>query len=232
MPDALSLLNMDDAHHLECLAWAVYDGTLLVGGWTKLPGDHPWCMVLAGLYKHIYRGCDDVAHCPPHTLGSWDCQERIEALCRGAGSAPHKVARGEHPSPGGSPEAALYTAPRHQPRGIEMDTPTAHPPVCLRGLTVEQPHPPVCLQGATVEQPHPPTPTPCPNWPRQLTSHPMPGPATLVGEWPGPPSMMKMHEMMTSKPHTPVCRIIQREDDGCGELVDGRMEALRGSPGW
>ena len=30
-PDTLGLLNMDDAHHLECLTWAVYDGTLLVG---------------------------------------------------------------------------------------------------------------------------------------------------------------------------------------------------------
>ena len=29
MPDALSLLNPNDAHHLECLAWAVYDGALL-----------------------------------------------------------------------------------------------------------------------------------------------------------------------------------------------------------
>ena len=31
MPDALSLLNINDARHLECLAWAVYDGALLVG---------------------------------------------------------------------------------------------------------------------------------------------------------------------------------------------------------
>ena len=40
-------------------------------------------MVLAGLYKHIYRGCKDAAHCLPHTLPSWDYQERIEALHRG-----------------------------------------------------------------------------------------------------------------------------------------------------
>ena len=33
-----------------------------------------------GLYKHIYRGCDDAAHCLPHTLASWDCQERTKAL--------------------------------------------------------------------------------------------------------------------------------------------------------
>ena len=83
MPDALPLLNVNDVCHLECLVWAVYDGALLVGGQPKLPGDRPWCMVLAGLYKHIYRGRDEAAHCPPHMLGSWDCQERIEALCRG-----------------------------------------------------------------------------------------------------------------------------------------------------
>ena len=39
-------------------------------------------MVLAGLYKRIYRGQEDVAHCPPHMLASWDCQERVEALQR------------------------------------------------------------------------------------------------------------------------------------------------------
>ena len=33
-------------------------------------------------------------------------------------------------------------------------------------------------------------------------------------------------------PHTPVCRIVWREDDGCGELVDGRVESSRESPGW
>ena len=32
-------------------------------------------------------------------------------------------------------------------------------------------------------------------------------------------------------PHTPVHCIVQREDDGHRELVDGRMESLRGSPG-
>ena len=86
MPD--TLLNMDHLEHLECLTWAVYDSALLVGVQPNFPGNHPWCTVLAGLHKHIYRDCDDVAHCPPHTLGSWDCQERIEALHRGGGLSP------------------------------------------------------------------------------------------------------------------------------------------------
>ena len=80
--DALSLLNVNDAHHLERLAWAVYDGALLVGEQPELPGNHPWCTVLAGLYRHIYRGHEDMAHCLPYTLASWDCQKRVEVLCQ------------------------------------------------------------------------------------------------------------------------------------------------------
>ena len=32
--------------------------------------------------------------------------------------------------------------------------------------------------------------------------------------------------------HTPVHCVVWREDDGCGEAVDIRMESSRGSPGW
>ena len=52
--------------------------------------------MLAGLYRHIYQGCDDVAHCLPDTLASWDCQERTEALHRegklGSAWSGHKIA--------------------------------------------------------------------------------------------------------------------------------------------
>ena len=75
MPDTLALLNVNDIHHLEYLAWAVYDGALLVGPQPKLLGDCSWCTVLAGLHQHIYRGRDDAAHCPSQMLGSRDCQE-------------------------------------------------------------------------------------------------------------------------------------------------------------
>ena len=80
VPDTLALLNVDDVCHLEHLTWVVYDGALLVGPWPKLLGNCSWCTVLARLHQHIYRGHDDMAHCPPQTLGSWDCQEWIEAL--------------------------------------------------------------------------------------------------------------------------------------------------------
>ena len=80
VPDALALLNVNDVCHLEHLAWVVYDGILMVGPWPKLSSDHSWCTLLAGLHQHIYRGHHDAAHCLPQTLGSWDCQEQIEAL--------------------------------------------------------------------------------------------------------------------------------------------------------
>ena len=55
MPDALSLLNVNDARHLECLVWAVYNRALFVGGQPELPGDHPWCMVLANCFLLVLQ---------------------------------------------------------------------------------------------------------------------------------------------------------------------------------
>ena len=85
VPDALALLNTEDARHLECLAWAIYNGTLLVGLQLELSGTRPWHTVLVGLQRHIYRGRDDAAHCPPRTLGSWDYEEWVQALHRVGG---------------------------------------------------------------------------------------------------------------------------------------------------
>ena len=94
MPDALSLLNLNDACHLEPLTWVLYDGTLLVGRQPELPEDCQWCTMLAGTFKHIYRGHDDAAYCPPYTLASGDCQQRTEVLHQegrwGAAQSGHK----------------------------------------------------------------------------------------------------------------------------------------------
>ena len=80
MPDALSLINVTDVHHLECVVWAVYDGAFIMGWRPALVGNLPWCTVLASLSKHIYRGHEEAAHCLPFTLASWDCKERLEVL--------------------------------------------------------------------------------------------------------------------------------------------------------
>ena len=99
VPDAQSMLNVNDTCHLERLTWAVYDRALLVGKRPELSGNHPWCTVLAGLYKHIYRGRNDAAHCLPYTLASWDCQERTEVLRRKGklGSARNGQQRASRP---------------------------------------------------------------------------------------------------------------------------------------
>ena len=80
MPDTLSLINVNDVCHLEHLAWAISNGALVMGRRSELAGNLPWWAVLASFYKHIYRGCEEVAHCLPCTLASWDCKERVEAL--------------------------------------------------------------------------------------------------------------------------------------------------------
>ena len=81
MPDAMPLVNVNDTRHLECLAWAVYDRALHVGSCPELPGECQSCTMLAGIFKHIYKGCNKTAHCPPYTLASWDCQLRTEVVC-------------------------------------------------------------------------------------------------------------------------------------------------------
>ena len=80
VPDALSLLNINNACHLKCLTWVVYDGALLVGRQPELLGDHQWCTILVGTFKHIFRGHNDMAHCLLYKLASWDCQDRTEVF--------------------------------------------------------------------------------------------------------------------------------------------------------
>ena len=122
VPDALSLLNVNDACHLERLMWAVYDGALLVRGQQELPGNHPWCTVLASLYRHIYQGHKDCGPLPAIHAGT--ARRGLRCCVEEAASAPHGVASGEHPGP------ALNTAPRHWPWGIGMDAPVAHHLAC------------------------------------------------------------------------------------------------------
>ena len=79
MPDTLPIVNLKHTCHLECLAWAVYNRALHVRSHPELL-EHQWYTVLAGIFKHIYKGHDETAHCPPYTLASWDCQQRTEVV--------------------------------------------------------------------------------------------------------------------------------------------------------
>ena len=81
MPDALPLVNLKDTRHLKHLTWAVYNGALHVGSHPGLLGEHQWYTVLAGIFKHIYKGHNETAHCLPYTLVLWDCKQRTEVVC-------------------------------------------------------------------------------------------------------------------------------------------------------
>ena len=181
------MLNVNDACHLEHLMWAVYDGVLLVGVWPKLPGNCQWCTVLASLYKHIYRGHDDVAHCLPYTLASWDCQERTEVLHRERrlGSVWSGQRRASRPRRRSRSSSRCHSQTPAQGgwSGHSCSSPSNMPSSCHRG------------------GPSSPNANTMPSWPWLSMSRPMPGPAALVGEWPGPPSMRRMPWRMTSKPH-------------------------------
>ena len=107
-------------------------------------------------------------HWPPGTA-----RRGLRCCIEGAGSAPHWVASGEHPGPGGDPGAALNAAPRHWPRGIGMDAPMAHPLAHHQGTNVGQPYPLMS--------------TPCPSWLRLSTFHPCPVQPLLQGNGPGLP---------------------------------------------
>ena len=143
----------------------------------------------------------------------------MKCCIEGAGSAPHEVARGEHPGPGGDPGAALNATPRHQSRGIGMDTPMAHPPCipsrCHCRATLSPDGNTMLKLASAVNIPS-----------HAWSSHSGGGMAWVSlneeDAW--------ENDFQTS--HTPVHCIVRGEDSGCGEPADGRMEASRRSPSW
>ena len=213
--DALSLLNMNDSCHLERLAWVVYDGTLLLGGQPELPGSHPWCTVLTSLYKHIYRGCKDVAHCPPHTLASWDCQERVEVLQREGrlSSTWHGQWRASRPRrrPRSSSQCHSQTPAQGDGNGSSHSSSPCMPSRCHCGAALSP------------------------------DANTMPKLASAVNVLSHAWSSQSCGEMARASlddedawdddfqtPHMPVHHVVWWE----GEPAAGRMEAYRGSPSW
>ena len=60
----------------------------------------------------------------------------------------------------------------------------------------------------------------------------MPSPATLVGEWLGPPWMRRMCGRMISKPHMCWCTTVRHDRGSHGEPAMERMEPAEESPSW
>ena len=204
-----------------------------MGGQPELPGDHPWCTVLAGLYNHIYRGREDAAPLPTtHAQPPGTARRGLRHCIEEAGSAPCKAAERGASWPRRRSEAALNAAPDTGHHGDRDGCSRGSSPVHLQGATVEQPYPPVLL-GVPLWSNLIPDANTMPKLLWLLMSRPMPGPATPVGEWLGPPSMMKMHGMITSNPTHAVLPHSLERGQWHGEPVNGRWkppgEALAGN---
>ena len=219
MPDALSLLNLNNARHLEHLTWAVYDGALLVGGQPELPGNCQWCTVLAGLYKHIYRGHDDAAQCPPYTLASWDCQERTEALSQegrlcSAWSGQQRASRPRRRSRSSSRHHS-WTLAQGDWRGHSHGSPPSTPSRCHCGgpLSPDANTMPKLALAVNI-----------PSYARSSRSGRGMVRASLNDEDAWEDDFQTLH--------MPVHHIVQQDEGGCRELAAEKMEGSQGSPGW
>ena len=223
--DTLALLNVEDAQHLERLAWAVYNGAILVGPRPKLSGTCTWCAVLAGLQRHIYRGCNDAAHCPPQTLGSWDHEERVEALHHvGSLSGQRQTSQPWRRSRSSSPQCSQTPAHEGQPRAMSPHTPSR----CPHGATLLPCATAKCYCGATV--PHDVRTTPkvasaVNISPHAWSSHSSEGTAL---------ASLDQDEALEDNfqtQHMLVRRVRRWGDSGSGSLAGGGLECTGGSPG-
>ena len=156
-----------------------------------------------------------MAHCWPHTLASWDCQERIEALRRG----------GSLSSTQGSQRRA--SQPRRRSRSSSQCSQTP-----AQGDRDEHSH-----------GPSPCTPSRCHcRATLSPSANTMPKLALAVNVPSHAQSSHSSEGMAQASlndedawdddfqaPHTPVHHIVWREDGSHGEPVDGRMEASRRS---
>ena len=225
VPDALALLNIEDVRHLKCLAWAIYDGALLVGPQPKLLGPWPWCTMLAGLQRHIYRGRNDAAHCPPQTLGSWDHEEQVEALRRVDGlSGRRRASRPWRRSRSGSHRHSQMPVCEGQPQATYPHTPSR----CPHGATLLPCATVRCYCGATVPHDAPTTPkvaSVANVLPHARSSHSSKGMAL---------ASLDQDEVLEDDfqtQHTPVCHVRQRGNSGSGSSAGGGLEGSRGSLG-
>ena len=210
----------------------VYDGILLVGPQPELSGDHPWCTVLAGLHQHIYRGHDDMAHCPPQTLGSWDCQEWIEALHHmgSLSSTQSGWRRASQPQRRSqSSSQCCSQMPAQGTRDGHSCGPSPHMPLrCHHGATSPPCTPSRCCCSMAISHNICTTPkvasavnVPTYTW----YSHSGEGMAR---------ASLDQDEALEDDfqtQHTPVHCVMQREDDSHQSSAEGRLEHSGGSPG-
>ena len=175
--------------------------------------------MLAGLYRHIYRGHDNVAHCPSYTLASWDCKERTKALCQegklGSAQNGHKGASRSR--------RRSRSSSRHCSRMLAQRDWSGHSCCSLPNM------PPRCHCGEPL--------SPGANTTPKLSSAvnvPAYAWSSCSGRGMARASLddEDTWEDDFHTPHSPVCYIVRQDGGGHGEPATERMEASGGSPGW
>ena len=166
-------------------------------------------------------------------LGSWDCQERIETLRRGGGLSSMQSRWRRASQPRRRSRSSLrhhsQTPAQGNRDGHSRGSSPCMPSRSHCGATAPPCMPLRCYCGATTSP----------------DANTMPKLASAVNVLSHARSSHSGVGMARASldddntwdddfqtPHTPVRRVVRRDDNSHGEPVDGRTESLRGSPGW
>ena len=140
------------------------------------------------LQAHL-QGHNDVAHCLPYTLASWDCQDRTEVLCQegrlGAAQSSHKKAS--------RPRRRSRNSSRHCSRMAGLKNRSRHSSCSPPNM------PPRCHCG----EPLTPSSNTMPKFSSAMNIPAYAWSSCSAGGWPRPPLTMMKQRRMTSRPRTP-----------------------------
>ena len=175
--------------------------------------------VLAGLYEHIYRGCNDAAHCPPYTLASWDCQERTEVLRQEGrlGSAQSGQRRASMPRrrSRSSCRHHSWTLAQGDWSRLSRSSPPNTPSRCHCGGPLSPDADTMPKLASAVN----------------ILSYAQSSRSGRGMAWTSLDDEDTWEDDFQTL-HTPVHCVVQWDGGGCGEPAAERMEASRGSPSW
>ena len=231
VPDALALLNVEDTHHLECLAWVVYDGILMVGPWPKLLGNRPWCSAgwATATHLQVLRRCGSLPATDTKFLGPSGVG-RSTAPC-GRPQLHTKWVEMSIPAPeeilkqlmSSLPDAGSgWTFMCHvPPHAFEMSTRSDFTHLCDFKVLLQH-----CSTAASHDISTTPKVALAVNIPPYAqSSHSGEGTA-----WASLDQDEALEDDFQTQ-HTPVHRVMQRDDDGHRSSAEGRLEGSGGGPG-
>ena len=176
--------------------------------------------MLVSTFKHIYRGHNDVAQCPPYTLASWDCQQRTEALCQegrwGTAWSSHKNASRARRRRSRSSSRHHSRMPSHRDWSrYSCCSPPNMPSRCHCGEPLSQSSNTMPKLSSAVN---------VPAYAQSSCSVGGMAWASLDND--------EVGEDDFKTPHTPVHCVVRQDGGSQGEPATERMEASEGSPSW